>query len=288
MGEFGALKHMVMIAVILAGLTARALLGNELYYGYPHLAATQFQLRWGAAVVIGITGGLLGGVFGRLVGSDLFGLLNRLNWWLRALACGAAVSLIGVVYSGTTAGSGYGITRDFFSAHAESLPALTFPLAKALATGLSTLSGMGGGILAPSLSIGAWMGVSLATLGSKLALVLNFQACALLGMVAYFAGAFQIPMSAVIIVMEMTNEHDIILPMMIASVFAFGTAKLLMPHSLYHVIIEKLFRARTAGRRALGERGVGHARASRRAWPELKRPCPLNSLVGLNGIDQKA
>ena len=74
---------------------------------------------------------------------------------------------------------------------------------------------------------------------SKLLVIANPKTCALLGMVAYLTGAFQIPLTSVVIVMEMTDQHSMILPMMITAVFSFTVAKSMMPVSLYHKLIER-------------------------------------------------
>ena len=233
-GDFGRLRHLVLVAVIVSGLTAQALIGNESYFGSPLLGAYSSSLIR-CALLIGILGGILGGLFGRIVTSDFLRAFGR-RWWIRALFFGSLVGVIGYYYSGKAGGSNYSITREFFSTGVASLP-LSFPIAKLLATAFSALSGIGGGILAPSMSIGAWMGISAA----KLAMFPNLKVCALLGMVAYFSGTFQIPITAVIVVMEITHQYDIIFPMMIAALCAFLIAKLIMPESLYHVLIHKNF-----------------------------------------------
>jgi H+/Cl- antiporter ClcA len=232
LSEFGELKHLVMLSVIIAGLTTQAILGgNTLYLGNPLLGQSEARfLPW--AVAIGILGGIMGSIFARIVTSDrLFKL--KINWWKRALACGVIVAGINLLFHGATSGNGYSMTKDLMIKGTEE--PLIFPVAKLIATAFSTLSGLGGGILAPSLSIGAWMGAS----ASKILMIANPKTCALLGMVAYLTGAFQIPLTAVVLVMEMTDQHSMILPMMITAVFSFGIAKSMMPVSLYHKLIQR-------------------------------------------------
>lgn len=237
-GDFGPLRHLVILAVILSGLIAEALAGGDLYLGSPNLnhVASPLWLSWLAwlpgAIVIGLAGGILGGLFCRLVASQF---LNRFNWWKKALICGLVVATINFFYHGATAGSGYAVTRDFIE-HGTDNVALTFPLAKLIATAFSTLSGLGGGILAPSLSIGGWIGVAI----GKIAYLGNLRACALIGMVAYFTGAFRIPLTALIIVTEMTNEHSIIFPMMATALVADMASRFVMPTPLYHVLLKRL------------------------------------------------
>jgi H+/Cl- antiporter ClcA len=226
---------LVMLAVIIAGLTTQALLGGDtLYLGNPLLGASESKyLLWSA--LIGVIGGLFGAFFGKLVTSERIYDL-KIGWWKKALACGIIVSGINFIFDGTTGGNGFLMTQKLMITTTADRP-LLFPIAKLLATAFSTLSGLGGGILAPSLSIGAWMGAST----SKLFFLANPKVCGLLGMVAYLTGAFQIPLTAVVIVMEMTNQHGMILPMMVTSVFSFTVARAIMPVSLYHRIIQRTF-----------------------------------------------
>lgn len=233
-GAFEHLRSNILLAVIIAGITVEAWVGDSLYFGTPHIGAyNNTFIIWG--ILIGIIGGICGGIFGRLATWRIFEK-TKVNWWLRALICGVIVSLVDYFFSGNTAGSGYEVTKAILATNATGLP-LSFPLAKLFATGVSTLSGMGGGILSPSLSIGAWIGVS----AGKLATLSNLKVCALLGMVAFFTGAFQVPFTAIIIVMEMTGEHAVIFPMMISALVAFSVARMIMPRSPYHVIIENTF-----------------------------------------------
>jgi H+/Cl- antiporter ClcA len=235
LSDFGDLKHLVMLAVIIAGLTTQALLGGDtLYLGNPMLGSSESKyLLWSA--LIGVIGGLFGASFGKLVTSERIYNL-KIDWWKKALACGIIVSAINFIFDGTTGGNGFVMTQKLMITTTADRP-LLFPIAKLLATAFSTLSGLGGGILAPSLSIGAWMGAST----SKLFFLASPKVCGLLGMVAYLTGAFQIPLTAVVIVLEMTNQHGLILPMMVTSVFSFTVARAIMPVSLYHRIIQRTF-----------------------------------------------
>jgi len=107
-----------------------------------------------------------------------------------------------------------------------------FPIAKLFATAFSFLSGIAGGIFSPSLAIGAGLGANFATIFG----FAQVKTCALLGMVSFFTGAIQAPLTAVIIVMEMSDIHELILPLMISAFVAQGVSKMIMPQSLYRFI----------------------------------------------------
>lgn len=224
--SFGQFKRSVMLAVIVGGITAQALGGNYLYFGHPSILQGLSSL-WGPSILLGLLGGLCGGLFAKLLTKPLPHLLPA-SWWGRALVCGVLCSAFGLLSNGATAGSGYEVTRRFMDQDPGSLPALIFP-EKFLTTVFSYLSGMAGGIFSPSLSIGAGMGYTTAHLFHWEAL----KACGLLGMVAFFSGAVQAPLTAVIIIMEMTDQSELLIPFLIAALLAQGIGRLWMPVPLY-------------------------------------------------------
>ena len=59
-----------------------------------------------------------------------------------------------------------------------------------------------------------------------------------LGMVAYFSGVVQTPITAFIIVMEMTDNQDLVLALMATSLLASGVSKLICHKSIYVALAE--------------------------------------------------
>jgi H+/Cl- antiporter ClcA len=74
---------------------------------------------------------------------------------------------------------------------------------------------------------------------AKLAHFENIKTCALVGMVAFFSGAIGAPLTSVIIVAEMTNEHILILPFLIAAYLAHSVGRRITPVPLYHFLAKK-------------------------------------------------
>ena len=97
--------------------------------------------------------------------------------------------------------------------------------ARAVATLATSLSGIPAGLLAPSLSVGAGLGQIMAdTAGQPAAAPL-----AILGMCGYLAGVTQAPLTSFVIVMEMTAQHAMLLPLMVTAAIATTVSKLLSP-----------------------------------------------------------
>lgn len=103
---------------------------------------------------------------------------------------------------------------------------------KQTATVLSYISGIPGGIFAPSLAVGAGLGADLAPFLPGVPI----GALAILGMVGYFTGIVQAPITAVVIVMEMTSGQSLTLPLMAAAVIAYGVSWLVCPNPMYRTL----------------------------------------------------
>jgi H+/Cl- antiporter ClcA len=221
---------LVMTAVLISGMVSLGVAGNYVYFGaMPDTMPIATALV--AAPVAGIAGGLSGGLFSRLMleaGRTAFAPMA----WLRArpvrfaTICGLIVAVIGTA-TGLTWGTGYGVARGMI----EGVDApLWFGPAKFATTLATAVSGLPGGIFAPSLAAGAGVGNLLRPLfpddpGGTIVL---------LGMVAYFTGVVRAPLTAVIIISETTASRGLMLPLLASSLIADAAAQLVCKERLYH------------------------------------------------------
>lgn len=108
-------------------------------------------------------------------------------------------------------------------------------LVKILATSVTLGSGGSGGVFAPSLFIGAMLGESYGKLTQLLlpSIAIPSGACALVGMGAVFAGASHAPISAILIMFEMTGNYMIILPLMITCIISTVVVRRFTKESIY-------------------------------------------------------
>lgn len=226
-----------LTAVILAGVISIALIGDYAYFGQPVVGESARELSPGTFAVA-LAGGLLGGLFSRviLVGvrglPSLVGRLQRQRPLIFAGLCGAAVAALGSLCGGLTYGTGYSEAKQILVADAH-LP-WTYAPARALATLVAYLSGIPAGLLAPSLSVGAGLGQLMADAAHQPTPV----PYAILGMCAYLAGVTQAPLTSFVIVMEMTMQHAMVLPLMVAAAIATAVSKLLSP-PLYRTLADR-------------------------------------------------
>ncbi|MGI4953121.1 MAG: chloride channel protein [Janthinobacterium lividum] len=224
----------VLGTIIAAGLTSLFLRGDYTYFG-----VTQVELGgaagWIALPVLAAAAGLLGGGFGRglvlAAGPNGLGRMIRSRPVLFAAGCGLVVAACGLLSDGGTFGTGYAQARALVQ-HEAGVPVAAFGVLKFVASLASAVAGIPGGIFAPSLSVGAGLGANAA------ALLPGVPAAALvvIGMVAYFSGVVQAPLTAFVIVNEMTGDHAMIVPLMLASLIGYGASKLVCKEGVYHAL----------------------------------------------------
>jgi len=155
--------------------------------------------------------------------------IKRRTVWFAA-GCGLAVAALGLATDGYANGTAYGQARQLLE-HGFGLPWWQAPF-KLAATLLSSISGIPGGLFAPSLSVGAGLAPALAFLLPSL----DPRALGLLTMVGYFAGVVQAPLTAFVIVLEMTEDSRMVVPLMATALLAAGASRLVCPHPLHHTL----------------------------------------------------
>jgi H+/Cl- antiporter ClcA len=218
----------LLTAVFLAGVTAVAVQGNYTYFGSTSAALDPAQLLL-PILVCGTVGGLLGGLFSTVLiqGSRRIAPLLKRQPVMIAVVCGLGIATTGFLSGNTAFGTGYQEAQAIITGSSQ-LPE-SYPFMKMLATIFSYLSGIPGGIFAPSLATGAGVGAEIASWMPGLPVA----AIIILGMVGYFTGVVQTPITAFVIVMEMTDNHDLLLPLMATAFTAYVTSRLVCPQPIY-------------------------------------------------------
>jgi len=233
---------MMLVGVVLAGMTAIVVhQSNYSYYGTAP-AELDFSWVWLGVVVCGVVGGLFGGLFSQalIMGSKRLRPYMQTHWVVIALVCGISVAVLSILSNGTANGTGYLEAKQIVScAGLESCHAdygLMYPLYKILATAATYLTTIPGGLFAPSLASGAGLGADLALLfPPEMA-----STIVILGMIGYFTGVVQTPITAFVIVMEMTDNHELVLAMMATALISSGVSKLVCKKPIYEALAENL------------------------------------------------
>lgn len=247
----------VVISSVVASVTARQLVGAEIIY-QPSTSYSWTTIgELGLYVVLGVAAAGFG--LGFMRGIDgarrMFG---RLKVWppLRLALGGLGVGIVAVAVP-EVLGTGDNLPpvagiRDPIQAvldgdvGATGLAAAGFlallALAKLAATCMSAGSGNAVGTFAPAIFCGATLGGALGFVADELITNVAVQpgAFALVGMAAVFAAAARAPLTAILIVFELTNDYQLVLPLMLATGIAIYLAERVEPESMYTMPLRQM------------------------------------------------
>ncbi|WP_142215064.1 chloride channel protein [Streptomyces sp. SLBN-118] len=228
---FGA----TVLSSVTASVIGRAAFGDVAFLTLPAFHVDHLA-QYGLFALLGVTAAMVGAGFARV----LYLIEDACDWawrgpeWLRPAAGGLALGLVLLALPEM-----YGVGYPVLEKATEGGYAVGFLLlllvGKMLATSVTVGIGGSGGVFAPSLFIGAMLG---AAYGAGVHHLLpgsadSVGAYALVGMGAVFAGASHAPVTAVVILFELTGEYSIILPLMLAIVLATTVSRLLSNDTIY-------------------------------------------------------
>ncbi len=164
------------------------------------------------------------------------------NWqipgWVKPAVGGLVIGAMGAIGLPHVYGVGYEFIEEALAGHLALTLMLMLIVAKIVATSATLGSGGSGGILAPSLFMGAMVGgvVWNGTHAIAPALVSStYGPYALVGMAAVVAAATHAPLQAILILFELTGGYEVILPLMLASIIAVIVSRKLFEESIYTV-----------------------------------------------------
>ncbi|MCA9296304.1 MAG: chloride channel protein, partial [Phycisphaerales bacterium] len=256
----------IVIAAVIASAWARAYLGGDAIFSlspdFRELIATSPELTLPQLpnfILLGVITGLAAAafIFAFHITRSFFGKM-RLHPVFKPAVGAVALGVLGLgFYLLTTKqavpafyGNGYSVIRDLLDPawyHSEdgvlrswhSLFGLLVALGvlKAIATCLTLGSGGAGGMFAPSLFMGAAIGGALGTIVNHVELLpaANPAVYAIVGMAAMVASTTHAPLTAILIVYEVTQSYEIILPLMLTAVIALIVGRLVFRDSVYMI-----------------------------------------------------
>lgn len=261
----------VVVASVVANFTTRAIfqgLGHEysaIFDVTDLLAVDVISFRFahlGNFILLGLMCGLIGVLFTRTMHwSEVMFSRLRLPRWLKPGLGAGTMGLIGAAYilvfqtltervkpfaayeMPAFYSDGYGVVKQLFTSalYLDYTPGMlllllgTLIFVKIIATALTLSSGGSGGIIAPSLFVGAvtggFLGTILQVTGWFTDLAPNIYA--LIGVSGVLAAVVHAPLAAVLILFEATRENDVVVPGMLCAFIATSMAQVLFRDSIY-------------------------------------------------------
>lgn len=231
-------QRLVLIGVLAAGFLVVAVQGNNPYFGTFAGAPLAHGMLWWVLICAALNGAL-GGIFARLLGKGP-AAMAPVSWraWIRAhpiwtaFAMGLALALIGLATAGSVYGTGYGAAADLLSGETQHALPAGFGLAKLAATVASYWAGIPGGIFTPALTTGAGIGHHIWELAGE---GVDQRVLVLVSMAAFLAAATQAPLTASVVVMEMTGSQPMLFWLLVGSLLASGVSRQFCPQPFYHL-----------------------------------------------------
>jgi chloride channel protein, CIC family len=228
----------VVLSAVASVITEQWFLGDEPLFHVPtyHLVHGAELFAYAA---LGLIGGAVSVIFVRAVTAlrPRCRALPPWTWYLQPAVAGACVGLIGLWFP-QVMGAGYDvIDRAMHDEYGWRTLAALGAL-KVVATTASFVSGTPGGLFAPTLFIGAMVGGAVCAAERLIAPGITGPtgAYALVGMGTLFAGILRAPMTSVFMIVEVSGNYSIILPVMISNTIAYLVSRRFQQHGLFDVL----------------------------------------------------
>jgi CIC family chloride channel protein len=230
-----------VVASVASVIVERSILGNEPLFHVPtyRLVHPAELLAYAA---LGVFGGVVSLLFckGLLALRSLFARMpSRTKVWQPAMG-GLVIGAI-LIFSPAIMGVGYEYVDQALNGGLLFKTMVLLCFLKLAATIVSYSSGNAGGIFAPSLYIGAMAGGAVGMLVHRIAPFPtgNPGAYALVGMGTLFAGIVRAPMTSVFMIFEITQDYQILVPLMVANMLSFVISRRYQPVPVYHALLHQ-------------------------------------------------
>lgn len=235
LGEFGIQTFStIVVSAVTASVVSRSILGD-----FPAFAIPDYTLKspWelGLYLALGVVAGLGALAFVK----TLYFMEDVFDDWkfppyLKPAVGGLGLGVLGF-FVPQVFGTGFDTIEKTLNGQVGLTLLITLILGKILATTLTLGSGSSGGVFAPALFVGAVLGGAFGELAHSVFpdLTAASGAYAMVGMAAVFAGAARAPITAIIILFEMTQDYRIMLPLMFATVVSTIIAQHFEAESIY-------------------------------------------------------
>ena len=235
LGDFGFLNLTTMvISAVTASVVSQAVLGDA-----PAFTVPAYSLNNSGELILYLGLGVVAGIGATAFVKMLYFMENLFDHWkfphyLKPAVGGLGLGILGY-FLPQVFGTGFATIANTLTGQLGFGLLILLIFGKTLATTLTLGAGSSGGVFAPALFIGAVLGGAYGQLAQMIfpGLPASSGAYAMVGMAAVFAGAARAPITAVIIIFEMTQDYRVILPLMFATVVSTIIAQRIEPESIY-------------------------------------------------------
>lgn len=233
-----ALLFPVLVSTVSAASLARHFLGSNPSFDLPKLQGGITVENIPVCIILGIVAGLLGVLFSKVIffNNKLFDKMSKIPNYVKPAIAGLAVGIIGLVIPYVLGSGNFSV--DLLLQHKFSLGlVLIIFIAKFFVTPFCFGSGAAGGIFLPMLMLGSFLGYIVSTVCNSFGFHTDPIVIAILGMGAFLSAVARTPITAVVMVFEMTGGYSHILPIMLSAAIADLVAEKLNQKPIYASLI---------------------------------------------------
>jgi chloride channel protein, CIC family len=226
----------IVLSAISSVVVARWFWGAEPMFRIPvvTLKGPQELLAY---TVLGVAGGVASLLFSKALGYSRPRLRNMPRWtfYIQSPIAGLIVGAIAFFGVPQVMGPGYNVIDQAMHGQFTWKFLLALALLKIVATTISFSSGTPGGMFAPTLFIGAMLGASIGTFEKIFfpAFPISVGSYALVGMGVLFAAFLRVPLTSVFMVLEVSGNYSIVLPVILANTIAYLVSRSLQPYPIF-------------------------------------------------------
>jgi len=229
----------VVLSAISSVVVVRWFLGSQPLFRIPSLTAAR-PTELLAYAVLGVIGGFTAIIFAEAIGyfRPRLRALPKWSLYLQPALAGLIIGLIGYLGAPQVMGAGYNyMDQAMHDQFTWKFLAILAGL-KILATTLSFVSGTPGGMFAPTLFVGAMLGGAVGGVERIFNphLTGTTGTYALVGMGVLFAGFLRAPMTSVFMVLEVSGNYSIIVPVILANAIAYVISRSLQPTPIFDLL----------------------------------------------------
>lgn len=228
----------VLVATVTASSVARHFLGNNPSFTIPYITHDLSFEGISVCIILGIVAGFLGVVFAKIIykNNEFFEKMDKIPNWLKPAIAGFGIGVIGI-FIPYVLGSG-NLSVDLLLQHKLALSVVVLVFAvKFFVTPFCFGSGAAGGIFLPMLMLGSFLGYIVASIFNMFGFHVDVVVMAMIGMGAFLASVARTPITAVVMVFEMTAGYTHILPIMLSAAIADLIAEKLNHRPIYASLI---------------------------------------------------
>lgn len=228
----------VLVATVTASSVARHFLGNNPSFTIPYITHDLSFEGISVCIILGIVAGFLGVAFAKIIykNSEFFEKMDKIPNWLKPAIAGFGIGVIGL-FIPYVLGSG-NLSVDLLLQHKLALSVVVLVFAvKFFVTPFCFGSGAAGGIFLPMLMLGSFLGYIVASIFNMFGFHVDVVVMAMIGMGAFLASVARTPITAVVMVFEMTAGYTHILPIMLSAAIADLIAEKLNHRPIYASLI---------------------------------------------------